>query len=325
VIGVDSFQGRVLITGGAGFLGSALVNHFLKKGVEITVVDSARRLSNYAYFDIRLVKLVELEWPDYSGLKDLGKFDSIIHLAWTTNPASSMRDVSFDASSNILGTIELLETMKCGNSSKIIFLSSGGTVYGNNSGGVVSEESATNPVSAYGISKLACEKYVNLYGSGESCCSTVLRLGNPYGPYQLNGTPVGVISSFIRHLHANRSIDIYGTGENVRDFIHIDDVVSAISMCVCRNDVSGVFNLGSGKGYSINQILQIIEELTEQAVEVNYLPDRRADVREIILDVNKIKRHLGFECKTSLVTGISEMLTAGGLKSKGSAAASVAE
>lgn len=303
-----ALEGRLLLTGAAGFIGNSLVKNLSNKNLDIVVVDSPRRIEKYACYSESEVTLVPYEWPNIPNLRKLGGFDYIAHLAWSTNPASSMMNIRSDAASNILGTINLLEELRNINCSKFVFLSSGGTVYGNCCSGTITEKDVTSPISAYGISKLACEKYVDLYSKLTATASIILRLGNPYGPYQLKGTPVGVISSFIKNIHDKKPIQVFGDGENVRDFIHIDDVTRAVSACWTVKDASGVLNLGSGKGYSINQILSIITDLTAVPFKVEYLPDRRSDVREIVLDVDKAKNILDFECKISLHSGISEML-----------------
>lgn len=308
-------SGRVLITGGAGFIGSSIVDHLKNFRMDIVVADSRRRLERSEFLSAGNVTVVDCEWPDVPDFDSLGKFDYIIHLAWSTNPASSMGCISEDASTNILGTIGLLENLVKMPKSRLIFFSSGGTVYGNTNGGAITELEPTNPISAYGISKLACEKYINLYSRLKNTSSVILRLGNPYGAYQLKGTPVGAISSFVNKISNNNTIQVYGDGENVRDFIHIDDVCRAVISCMAIKEAEGVYNLGSGVGFSINNLLEIISETLTFPIKVEYLPDRRVDVREVVLDVGKIKSQLNFECLIPLDEGVKQMIVAAGLGS----------
>jgi len=294
-----------LIVGGAGFLGNSLAQSLSVNGYPVIVADSNHRLSNYA-IPLPGVEYVTLNWPDISLDSVLKRVRSVVHLAWTGNPASSMRDVESDASDNIIGTVRLLEAAP--GIERFIFMSSGGTVYGNSPDSLVMESSTTNPVSAYGISKLSCEKYVQMYSTRGGFSHINLRLGNPYGSYQLNGTPVGVIANFIRKIFNNEPIDLYGNGEIVRDYLYIDDFANSVMLLLQSPCASGVYNLGSGVGTSLLEIIEAIEHKSSKKIRVVRHEERRSDVRSVVLDVTKLGNEINYKPNITLSLGIEKMI-----------------
>ena len=175
-----SVRNKTLIIGGAGFIGTNLTRHLADNGVSTIVADTQRRLDKYA-IPVSGVTYVPLEWPQASTHTYFTDVINVVHLYWATNPATSMVDIISDAELNILGTINLLEQVSKHNINKFLFLSSGGTVYGNTTADTIDESHPTSPVSAYGISKLSCEKYVSLYAKMKNFPHLNIRLGNPYG------------------------------------------------------------------------------------------------------------------------------------------------
>jgi len=298
---------KTLIIGGAGFLGNSLAERFACLGIPTIVADSQRRLDKYSIPQSK-VEYIHYNWPDGNFLNGFPDVQNVIHLAWSTHPASSMANISADASENIIGTLKLLESIPIDGLKKFIFMSSGGTVYGNCKQSILTEKSATNPISAYGISKLACENYVNLYSQRKKYSAVNIRLGNPYGSYQLKGTPVGVVASFIRKVFEDQAIDMYGNGDTVRDFIYIDDFTQAIAQIVNTDKFSGTFNLGLGLGVSVAGVIDVIRECTQKPIKINHLRSRRLDVRSVVLDSDKLKQELNFKARTSIEQGIQKIL-----------------
>jgi len=298
---------KTLIVGGAGFLGNSLAAYFAAQGIPTVVADSQRRLDKYALTQSN-VDYIAYDWPDCSFLKAFPDIENVIHLAWSSHPATSMADVVGDASDNIVGTLKLLESLPTNSLNKFVFMSSGGTVYGNCQQERLVETSDTNPISAYGISKLACENYVNMYALRKNFSPVNIRLGNPYGSYQLKGTPVGVVASFLRKVLEGKPIDMYGDGETIRDFIYIDDFTQAMLRIVKSETLSGTYNLGSGTGASISHIIDVIRDSTNKMVTINHLNSRRLDVRSVVLNSDKLQRDIDFKANTSIEHGVKKML-----------------
>jgi len=296
----------ILIVGGAGFLGNSLVKHLTDHNMNVAVADTKRRIEKYA-IQLDGVEYVTTDLPDYSSIKKMANVNVAVHLAWSTNPNSSMQDVIGDAKTNLIGTLNLLESLQNHHLEKFIFMSSGGTVYGNCYEPLIPETCSTSPISAYGISKLACENYVNLYSIRKKFTPLNIRLGNPYGCYQLQGTPTGVVANFVRKIFHGDALEIYGDGETTRDYIHIDDVTECIERLISHPTIAGTYNLGSGVGVSVRNIIDIIEKCTNKEIRINYRESRRSDVRSVVLDVSKIRNDLGFSPQISIEDGIREM------------------
>lgn len=299
-------RNKTLIFGGAGFVGNSLTQHLYDRGVDTVVVDSQRRLDRYAK-PTPNVKFIPFDWSKTSWLPILSEVQNVVQLAWTTNPATSMTSVLDDAESNILGTIKLLEQASKYNIKKFLFMSSGGTVYGNSTTPSIDECHPTAPVSAYGISKLSCENYVSLYANRNNFSHLNIRLGNPYGTYQLQGTPIGAIANFILRASKGDKLDIFGKGETIRDFIHIDDVAHSLYLALITDDISGTYNLGSGQGYSIGEIVRKIQNHFDAPISSNHLPARSSDVLSVVLESKKIQNAINYLPKINIDDGIASL------------------
>ena len=300
---------RVMLFGGGGFIGSSLVDVLLSMGHEVVVADVERRLARLDRFE-SLIERRRLSAGDFNSLVEiLAGVDRLIALKWSSTPASSMTSISSDARENIGGHLALFDAVAvAGSVQQIIFLSSGGAVYGNPPSDLTSEEIAPDPISAYGISKVAVEQYLKLYSSIIGIPVTVLRLSNPYGPYQFAGTPVGVISAFLRNVWEERQIDVFGDGSIIRDYIFIEDAVYAIAVCLDRADaLRGVFNVGSGRGVSINDLLGIISGVTGIYPQIRYQERRSFDVQRIVLDVSRFRGRTGWAPRVSIQEGVETM------------------
>ena len=298
---------KTLIIGGAGFLGNSLSKYLADCEIPVSVLDSQLRIDKYA-IPQRKVEYLSCDWPSVSGYKNLGAYDNVIHLAWSTNPTSSMKDIPEDASANVIGTLKLLESIPVNGINKFIFMSSGGTVYGNANTDIYLESNLPQPVSAYGISKLSCEKYVELYALRKKFIPINIRLGNPYGSYQLQGTPIGVIANFVSRIFSGVAIDLYGNGEIVRDYVHIDDFLTAMNRILRCKEISGTYNLGSGVGNSLAKIIDSIESITDRSFKINYLRSRRSDVRSVVLNSEKLSNTIGNFNETSIEKGIERIV-----------------
>ncbi len=302
---------RIVVVGGAGFVGTSLSHALLKRGHEVCILDLPDRLA----FAAPLPEGVEAKafsFPDLTGAAALlDGAQALIHLACTTTPANSMQPLSRDAMDNIAPSVKLFEQAGQAGVEQVLFASSGGTVYGNPRQVPVSEEQAGGPLSGYGVSKLAIENYLALEAQQAGFTGVSLRIGNPYGAYQLRGTAIGVIGRYLAEAHAGRPLEVWGDGNVVRDYIHIDDVASAVVAALETPDLtSGAYNIGSGEGHSVNTIIQTVFEVLGTQTEVRYTEARGFDVGEIYLDTQKFRTATGWDVSFSLKQGIQSLCSA---------------
>jgi len=295
---------RVVIVGGAGFIGRALAGTLAARGVQTQVWDTAGRLATarhaLAGSTTRAFDFTGDRVPDGA----LDGLDALVHLGCTTNPAHSMGTMAYDAASNIAPSLRLFDAAAAAGVPRVIFASSGGTVYGAPSRLPVVETDTTEPLSAYGVSKLAIERYLALY----PLCGVSLRIANPYGAYQLSGTTVGVIARYVAAVRAGRPLEVWGDGSVVRDYIAIDDVVAAFEQALVTPVLApGPYNIATGIGCSINDIIAAVSNVSGRAPEVRYLAGRAYDVPAIVLDCARFRHATGWAPRTSLQDGIAAL------------------
>ena len=298
---------RVLITGGAGFVGKRIAD-MLEKDHEILVVDNlysgkAKNIPKNRRFhpcDIRDHREVDEIFHSF-------KPEVVFHQAAQVSVSKSVRGPSEDAAINISGTINCLEAAKENGVSRFIFASSGGTLYGN-VGRAATEDSPLFPECPYGIGKLAAEKYCEFYSCEEMKC-IVLRYSNVYGPGQDPNGEAGVIAIFANKMWKHAKAKIYGTGGQVRDYVHVDDVARANALALdAKVDEFTVINIGSGKGTSVAQIAFLVNEagkkLGSNAFEFDHMPERKGDLQRSIVCPNRAKSILGWSPEISVEDGI---------------------
>lgn len=296
---------RCLVLGGKGFIGSNLVDRLKSLGNYVRVFD---RPKNSGDNIIEVKKGVEYYKGDFVNEKDLEialeGIDYVFHLICTTTPKTSNDNPEYDVETNLIGTIKLLEIIKRKNSLKIIFISSGGTVYGIVDNYPINEQQATKPICAYGICKLAIENYLHAYHYLHGLNYTVLRVSNPYGKNQNPKSIQGAVSVFMDKILKNRKITIWGNGEIARDFIYIDDVIEAFILAMDSNNDSRIFNIGSGKAITINQLVKEIKIVSGRSPKIEYLPARDLDVPINYLDISLARSELKWMPMTSLNDGL---------------------
>ncbi len=295
-----------LILGGNGFIGSHLVDTLRANRHSVRVFDKYEEHYRSPILD------VDYRFGDFGNrglLEDaLTEVDVVFHLISTTLPKTSNDDPAFDVQSNVVETIYLLEQCVKKKIRKVVFVSSGGTVYGIPETLPISETAPTNPLCSYGITKLAIEKYLALFNHLHGLDYTVVRPCNPYGSRQNPSGIQGAISVFLGKVVNNEYIDIWGDGEVVRDYIFIDDLVEGIYKSAIMKTESRVFNLGSGEGHSLNDIIGIIRKVTDYNVKVRYLPNRPFDVHKVYLDITRAKEQLGWTPQWRLEAGVLKTL-----------------
>jgi UDP-glucose 4-epimerase len=294
---------RCIVFGASGFIGSRLCE---KLGEKYSNIKAFGR--NPMYKDaFKKCRWIEGDFADANQIANaIGDCDTVIHLVNASTPASANINRVADLQANVVSTLNLLDACVSSGVKKVIFLSSGGTVYGVPSIIPTPEVSENNPITAYGVSKLTIEKYLSLYYHLYNLDYCILRVANPYGPYQTNKKNQGVISAFFQHAIHDEPIDVWGDGTVVRDYVFIDDVVNAIDLALTNNSPYKVFNIGSGMGVSINEIISSLEQAVGKPITVNYLPGRNMDVPVSILDINRARSHLNWSPLTPLHDGIIE-------------------
>jgi len=294
---------KALVLGGAGFIGAALVQKLNELGFDVTAVD------RYWVMKPAGVKCVTGDVFDTSCLNDvMPNQDVVFHLVSTTVPASSNKSPVFDCETNVVGALRVLDAMVENNVGRIVFSSSGGTVYGIPDAIPITEGSPNFPISAYGIGKLAIERYLNLYSYLYGMHTVVLRLSNPYGPGQVPEKGQGVIATFIKRALHSETIEIWGDGSVIRDFIYIDDVVDALIASEQTSKPFTLLNIGLGKGKSLLEVLAVIERELGDKVAVSFQPSRACDVPEVVLDIQKAKSVLGWQPKHSFEEGMKKLV-----------------
>lgn len=298
---------RCLVLGGRGFIGSHLVDALLNAGNFVRCFDRPHvttlgedHLSNSNF---------ELYEGDLSCEADIAAAlegcDICYHLVSTTLPKSSNADPVFDVESNLLGTIRLLKHVVKAGLKKIIYVSSGGTVYGVPKQMPIPETHPTEPTCSYGITKLAIEKYLSLFKQLHGLDYTVLRIANPYGERQRIHASQGAVAVFLGKVLRSEPIEIWGDGSVVRDYIYISDVVDALLAVIDSTENEHVFNIGSDQGLSLNEVLLQIESVTGKTAIKRYMPSRTFDVPKNILSIERAKYLIGWSPKVNFEQGVS--------------------
>jgi len=296
---------RVVIVGGAGFIGTALAQALATQGAHPVVLDTAARLANAA----KLLPSIETASFDFTSSHEpialLAGADAMVHLACTTNPAHSMNNIAWDVESNIPPSIRLFEAAVAAGIRRVVFASSGGTVYGAPAHLPVSETHPTRPLCAYGISKLAIEHYLALFPALRGIS---LRIANPYGPHQLAGSTVGVIARFVSAVRRRSPIEVWGDGSIVRDYIAIEDVVDAFLLAIVEPELpAGAYNIGTSIGSSVNEVLAAVFDASGYQVPVTYTPGRAYDVPAIALSSERFMRVVPWKPRTPLAAGVASL------------------
>ncbi|MDD4969991.1 MAG: NAD-dependent epimerase/dehydratase family protein [Paludibacter sp.] len=292
---------NILVIGGNGFIGSHLIDHLLLKGHNVRVFDVSyeRYRKPLPNVDYRISALENI--PDlYEALLGI---DIIFHLASASVPSTSNVDTVSDINKNLIPTLNILNlSVKLG-IKRIIYFSSGGAVYGNPLTKLISENHPLNPISSYGIVKVTIEMYLSLYQRMYGLNPLILRPSNPYGPRQGHFIAQGVISTFLRKVQKNEELTVYGDGNSAKDYIYIKDMID-LSYQLSISDEVGIFNLGSGIGTSINQIIDQIKKTTKSKLNINFVEKQIYDVDHFVLDISKTTNLLGNYPITTLKEGI---------------------
>jgi len=291
-----------LILGGGGFLGSHLSEGLATKGHRVCVFERPG-------YSRRSLDVIEGNIDDPPQIaRALSGMDVVFHLACTTVPGSSNADPIYDLASNVLPTLRVLEAARQSRVARIVFFSSGGTVYGIPERMPIDEDHPTNPTSAYGIHKLAIEKYLALYRRLYGLDSLILRISNAFGEGQSPTSGQGVVAAFLYKALRHEPVEIWGDGSVVRDYIHVSEIVSAAIKSIEYEGHHRTFNIGSGIGISLRDVVVAVEELVGVRLEVHHGAARPFDVPISILDISRAKEHLNWSPQMSFRQGLQRTL-----------------
>ncbi len=302
---------RCLVTGGAGFIGSNLVDALLARGDEVTVVDdlSTGRRSNLDAALEAGAELVELDIRDAGALAALAaerRPQTVFHLAAQIDVRKSLEDPAFDAAVNVGGTANVLDAAREADTGRVVFVSTGGAIYGEGEGQQLplDEATAIAPLSAYGQSKYAAEGYLALYERLYGLSSVALRLGNVYGPRQDPLGEAGVIAIFCGLLRSGERPTVYGDGTQTRDYIYVGDVVAA-ALAAAESEVTGPLNIGTGQETDVLELAAALGRLGGSAgFEPELAPPRAGEVQRVSLDASRAERELDWRPATGLDEGL---------------------
>lgn len=301
---------KILILGADGFIGSNLAKSLKKekkyflRAFDLFKDGVSRNLDGF--FDDNL----EMFPGNFLNKDDLRKalegIDYVFHFISLTTPGSSMNDPLIDVNANIAGTLSLLDECVKAKVKRVIFSSSGGAIYGNQNKEKYVEDDNTDPISPYAISKLTIEKYLKYYKLQWGLDYLVLRYSNPYGPGQNVVGSQGIIPIFLNLAKQNQPITIFGDGENIRDYIYIDGLINMTKLIFTQKTKHNVYNIGSGEGRSINEVVFFLEKALGKKIKINKLPARGIDVRRVVLDVGRFREEFGCQKEIPIKEGIKK-------------------
>lgn len=295
-----------LILGGAGFIGSHIVDALVTRGHKVRVFD---RLNVDTSNLTDALPHIELFRGDFLNESDMScalqDVDFVVHLISTTLPKTSNDNPVYDVESNVVGTLKLLNLSRQYGVKKIVFLSSGGTVYGPSVTCPISETSATDPICSYGITKLAIEKYLHLFHHLHNLDYVVLRVANPFGERQNPGSGQGAVAAFLWKFLQEEPITVWGDGSVARDYFYISDLVLAILAAIESETPSKIYNIGSGVPRGLNELLSIMQAVTGRTPVIQYTPARKLDVPINFLDISRAQKDLHWQPRVSIEEGMA--------------------
>ena len=295
---------KILVTGGAGFIGSNIVDELIEKKHKVVIVD------NLATGNIKNVnkkaKFYKVSVCDKKKIDEIfkkEKIDIVIHHAAQLDVRKSVEDPCFDADVNIKGALNILEACKNTKVKKIIFASSGGTIYGECGTKAPDEKAFANPLSPYGVAKLSVEHYIKAYSALYGLKYTILRYANVYGPRQDVNGEAGVVAIFIGKMSKNEDVFIFGDGKQLRDYVYVKDVVSANIKSLTKGN-NEVINIGTNKTTSVTKLAQELSKIIGYKNKPVFKPKRNGELFKSFLNISKAKKVLGWEPKVDIIKGL---------------------
>ena len=296
---------KILVTGGAGFIGSHIVNAYIDGGHDVIIID------NLSSGEMKLINPkakfyhLDIHSPEVKTILEKEKITVINHHAAQISVSASVSDPLYDANSNIIGTLQLLQNAVSLDVEKFIFASTGGAMYGEQKTFPASEEHPCQPLSPYAISKLCAEKYINYFGKQHGLNTTVLRYSNVYGPHQNPHGEAGVVAIFCERLLKGQQPIINGDGEQTRDFVYVQDIVKA-NIIALNLECTGIFNVGTGKETSVNFLTQCLVKASTISTSIEYGPSREGEQKRSVIDSGKLLKRFGWKPGVPVEEGLLE-------------------
>ena len=294
---------RALVTGGNGFIGSHLVDQLVKRDWNVIVLDINERRYDSLPPQVHFIK-GDLN-QDYLVREAVTGIDVVFHLTWTTIHEVANQDPAGDVTANLIPTIHLLEACRNAGVRRVIFTSSGGTVYGSAQAWPISETHPQNPVNSYGVTKLATEKYLYMFRHLYGVEYVIFRPSVPYGPRQNPLARQGAVAVFLYRVSHDLPVTIWGNGSVSRDYFYVSDLVEAL-IAGAENELRDqrIFNIGGEEEVSLVQLIEMVQEVVGKRARVEYAPARGFDAPRIVLDTRLARQHLGWQPKVSLTDGL---------------------
>lgn len=306
-------SGEVLVTGGAGFIGSHVAEAYLAAGWSVTCLDDLSRGKREQVPAAARFVRADVRSPEAFAAIAEGGFDVVVHQAAQIDVRISVDEPARDASINLVGFANVLSAVAAGRVRRVVFASSGGVVYGDPEVLPTPEPTANLPISPYGVSKLAGEHYLRVLGMLHGFEGVALRYANVYGPRQDPASEAGVVSIFVSRLLAGRPLTVFGDGRQTRDYVFVGDVARANllagTVSVSRGDRLDVpaFNIGTGRETSVNELAQHVGRALGRTPVIEYAPPRRGELFRSCLDVSKAARHLGWSPEVPFDDGMQAL------------------
>ncbi|MFL5563462.1 MAG: GDP-mannose 4,6-dehydratase [Gemmatimonadaceae bacterium] len=304
---------KVLVTGGAGFIGSHVADLFLDKGFEVVIVDDLASGKRENVPSQARFHQVGVNSSEFAGLVKNEKFDVVAHLAAQIDVRKSVADPVNDATINILGTLNLMESLRAsGARTRVVFTSTGGVLYGDFNTPPNAETYPKDPESPYAIAKLSIEYYLAYYGRVHGMDSVAVRFGNVYGPRQDPHGEAGVVAIFCGRILDNRPLTVFGDGRQTRDYVYVGDVARSVWLAATRSLPqkgrldARAFNIGTGVGTSVLEIASLLQEAAGTKTPIEFAPHRPGEQQESFVNVAKAKSELGWVPEVSLRDGLAK-------------------
>ena len=301
---------KVLVTGGAGFIGSHVADRLVADGCEVHVLDDLSGGVRENVPEAATFHELDVRSDEVERLFERERFDALCHLAAQMDVRRSVADPQYDADVNVLGLLNLMEAGRRHGLQKVAFASTGGAIYGEpdpevNGGGPQPESHPTRPMSPYGITKLVSEHYLRFYEQTYGIPYAALRFGNVYGPRQNPHGEAGVVAIFTQRLLRGEAVTINGPGTQTRDYVYVGDVVRAFVAALAREE-SGIFNVGTGVETDVNELFHHINRFTDAGAAESHGPAKPGEQQRSVLDTALARETLGWEPEVGVAEGLSQ-------------------
>lgn len=295
---------KILVTGGAGFIGSHVVDRLLADGHRVAVVDNLSSGRRANVNPAATLHVGDIRSPNLGAIVAAERPNAVVHTAAQAAVARSVADPAFDAGVNVVGTANLLEAARRAGVGRVVYTSTGGAAYGDTDILPTPEDHPARATSPYGVSKVAAERYLECWMGLSGGTALALRLANVYGPRQNPHGEAGVIAIFCHRLLAGQPCLVYGDGEQTRDYVFVEDVADAIARALNR-DATGIANIGTGRETSVNELYRRLAKLAGVGAASQRAPARAGEQRRSVLDAGRAKTILGWTPATALDDGLA--------------------